>query len=398
MPALSLDSEKITGYRPILAGVLLYMIAPLGMTLVPLVVGAAATHLGFSSSEVGYLASADLAGLAVVSASAAFWIRKLSWHLIAVTSLAVIICGNILSIASDSFLMLCLARFITEMGSGAIFSLALVTLGGTKTPDRFFSFGIGMTIVLSVIVFVWFPALIASDGIEVIFVFHGLVAAIVIPGVFWLPKGIVVDEAAGTAVPLRDYYPLFLCFIGFSCFMVAEGGVWSYVERIGANTGLSPDFVGQALAATQVASLCATVFSSWLSIRFGRTWPIGLGMVCFLFSLYLMQIPDANWYLIGACLSQFAWIFVLPYLLLMCVELDPSGRFYVLATAFKMGGFSLGPAIVATFIHNGSATQAAVPDFSVVGWVGAVFLVLSLALILPLAGRIDKKKRSREVD
>ena len=398
MTAMSRATDKITDYRPIGAGIFLYMLAPLGMTLIPLVVGAAATDLGFSDSEVGYLASADLAGLAVVSASAAFWIRKLSWHLVAGAALAVIILGNLLSVAADSFTSLCVARFITEMGSGAIFSLALVTLGETKTPDRFYSFGIGMTIALSVGVFVWFPSLIAIYGIDTIFIFHGVVAAIVIPGIFWLPKAVGIASQSGSGAQLKDYVPLFLCFIGFGCFMVAEGGIWSYIERIGAGSGLDADYVGQVLAATQVASLAATMLSSYISIRFGRVWPIGLGMFGFLISLYLVQIPTADGYLIGACLSQFAWVFVLPYLLLLCVELDPSGRFYVLTTAFKMSGFALGPAIVATLIHTGGQAQDAVQtvtqDFSVVSWVGTIFLSLSLVLLLPLARRLDRRVSS----
>lgn len=91
-------------------------------------------------------------------------------------------------------------------------------------------------------------------------------------------------------------------------------------------------------------------------------------------------------YLLGVCLSQFAWIFVLPYLMAMCVQSDPSGKYYVLITAFKMGGFSMGPAAVATFISGdgvGSSLVAA-------SWVGAVFLLLSLVIALPMSLRFDK--------
>ena len=383
---------KIADFRPASAGIILYMLAPLGMTLIPLVVGAAVTDLGFTDSQAGYVASVDLAGLTVTSASAAFWIRRLSWHLVAGVSLLVIVLGNILSIQSDSFLALCFARFVTQMGSGAIFSLALVTLGETKTPDRFFSAGIGMTIALSVVVFIWFPGLIATNGIDTIFIFHALMAIVIIPALFWLPKSVAIDSSAKLGGGLKDYAPLFVCFIGFSCFVLAEGGVWSYIERIGANSGLENEFIGQALAASQVASLAASIFSSYISIRYGRAWPIGLGMVFFLVSLIFIQVPNANWFLFGACLSQFAWIFVLPYLLLMCVELDLSGRFYVLTTAFKMGGFALGPAIVASLIKTDVSTQVAATDLTVVSWTGVVFVVLSIVLTLPLALRQDKIK------
>ncbi len=389
MSTSTFELDKISDARAIAAGILLYMLAPLGMTLIPLTVGAAATDLGFTNSEVGYLASVDLAGLAFVSVTAAIWVRRYSWHTIALTSLIVIMVGNGLSIVSDSFTTLCIARFITEMGSGGIYALALVTLGETRTPDRFFSYGIGSTIAVSVAVFLWYPALIAQYGIDVIFLSHIFLAAAVIPVVFWLPKFVEVQAAPTTEGDDRNLIPLIICFIGFSCIMLAEGGLWSYVERMGSSYGLDADYVGEVLATTQVASFIAAMLASTFGARYGRTWPIVLGMAAFLLSLYLLLIPDATLFMIGACLSQFAWIFVLPFMMAMCVELDTSGRYYVLITAFKMAGFSLGPAIIATFLGVGGMDQ----DFAIVSWVSGFFLVLSLILYLPLAIKLDGERQ-----
>jgi hypothetical protein len=179
---------------------------------------------------------------------------------------------------------------------------------------------------------------------------------------------------------------MLLCFVAFAFFMMAEGGIWAYVERIGAQAGLAADFVGQSLAASQVASFIAALMASALSIRLGRTLPIVGGMTLFLISLYFLQLPTANMYLLGVCLSQFAWIFVLPYLMAMCVQSDPSGKYYVLITAFKMGGFSLGPAAVATLISGGDTG----PGLVAASWVGAGFLLLSLLIAAPISMRFDK--------
>ena len=281
------------------------------------------------------------------------------------------------------------------MGSGGLYALALVSLGETKTPDRFFSFGIGLTIALSVGVFLWFPALIELHGIDVIFVFHGAVALAITPVLFWLPKYASSEPMQKGAADAVNLKPLLVCFFAFACFTLAEGGVWSYVERIGAGAGLATEYVGEVLAWTQVASFFAALLASWLSIRLGRSIPVCGGMLAFMLSFYLLQMPDETSYLIGACLSQFAWIFVLPYLMLMCVELDRSGRYYVLITATKMGGFALGPAIIATLMVTGEATQSVdaglgLQDFVIVSWIGGIFVLISLVLFLPLAIRLDK--------
>lgn len=380
-------AETITDFKSIGAGVMMYMLAPLGMTLIPLLVGAAATDLNLSDSQVGYLASADLIGLAITAVTAAFWIRKISWQIIAMTCIGVIALGNLFSVLADSFLQLCIARFITEVGSGGIFSLALVTLGDTRNPDRYFALGIGMTIALAVGVFLWFPALIPDYGMDIIFLFHGLVAVMVFPLLFWLPKQKGRKSDTTELKGVSNFTPLLVCFIAFACFTIAEGGVWSYVERIGAAAGFSAEYVGQVLASTQVVSFITALAASALSTRFGRALPIGFGIGCFMLSLYLLLTGDPAVYMFAACLSQFAWIFVLPYLLLMCVELDPSGRFYVMTIAFKMGGFALGPALIASMLQG--------DGFAAVSWVGGVFLVISLVLAVPLAMSLDRGRSSR---
>lgn len=378
--------EKITDNRAIVAGLLLYMLAPLGMTLIPLMVGAAVTDLGLSDSEVGYLASIDLMGLAFISITAMLWVRRYSWHLIARLSLIVIVVGNLLSIWAESFTAISAARFLTEMGSGGIYALALVTLGETKSPDRSYSFGIASTIAVSVAIFLWFPSFIGRYGIDFIFAFHIVLALLILPAIRWLPTSVSIDPQRGDAGTGGSVPLMLLCFVAFAFFMMAEGGIWAYVERIGAQAGLAADFVGQSLAASQVASFIAALMASALSIRLGRTLPIVGGMTLFLISLYFLQLPTANMYLLGVCLSQFAWIFVLPYLMAMCVQSDPSGKYYVLITAFKMGGFSLGPAAVATLISGGDAG----PGLVAASWVGAGFLLLSLLIAVPISMRFDK--------
>ena len=76
--------------------------------------------------------------------------------------------------------------------------------------------------------------------------------------------------------------------------------------------------------------------------------------------------------------------------MLLCVELDPSGKYYVLTTAFKMGGFAVGTAVVATMLTG--------YGFIVVSWIGGVFMSLCLMLLAPLAYRLDKSPIPYSID
>lgn len=380
-------------YQPVVVGILLYMVAPLGMTMLPLLVGAATTQLGFSDSQAGYLASIDLLGIVLAAVTAPFWIHRISRKKLALIAVALLVVGNLYSMLATGFIELSCARFVAEVGSGIAFSLSLAVLGERKNPDRFFSLGIGSTISLAVLVFLWLPGFITQYGFSTIFVAHLFITLVVGLFIRWLPS--YGSRYKTTKVPLNvpiktGYRGLLICFAGFFCFTVVEGGVWSYIERIGDYHGLSASYIGNVLAITQVISVIASIASTVLSTKYGRLFPVMFGGVTFLASLYLIQQEQSWLYLLGACMSQFAYIFTLPYLMLLCVELDPSGKYYVLTTAFKMGGFAVGPAVVATMLTGNG--------FIVVSWIGGVFMSLCLMLLAPLAYRLDKSPIPYAID
>ena len=363
---------------------MMYMLAPVGMSLIPLLVGAGSDNLGLTQKQAGFLATADLAGIAVAAVICTVWIRKWSWRPLAVGGITIIVLSNLVNIWVESYALLCLLRFITEIGQGIIFSLAMVSIGDTAKPDRYFSFGIGLTVFISIGFFLLLPGLIQLYGLPVIFITHALVALAILPIVSWLPARALplpqVAESAHVSV-----IPLFIVMVAFMFFMAAEGGLWAYMERIGNSADFTPEFVGQALAVTQVASVIGALLASALSTRLGRILPIAAGNVLFIIAMFMLLGEGAATYVVAVCLTQFCYIFVAPYLLLICVELDPTGRLYVLSIAFKLGGMSLGPSIVAQFLTPGS--------YSAVSWVGSVFLVITLILIMPLALRLDRNQR-----
>ncbi len=370
----------------------MYMLAPLGMTLVPLLVGAAASDFGFSASQVGFLATADLAGIAVASITAPFWMHRFTWVQIGLASIVIVVSGNIASLFISNYPVLCLVRFVTELGSGGLFSLALVTLGTLPNPDRYFSMGIGLTIGLSVGIFLWLPEIISQNGISALFILHGVVAFAILPSLYWLRDERTSQETRASATrSSRSYIGLFICFAGFSFFTLAEGGVWSYIERVGTSFGLTAEYVGDVLAVTQAVSFVAAIASTGVSTRIGRTLPIALGILAFLVGLIMLLWAQDQYFLIAASLTQFGYIFVMPYLLLLSIEMDPSRRFYVLTTAFKMGGFAAGPAIIAFFL----AGQSGATNYDIVSWVGIGFLVASFLIIVPMAWMLDRQAKAR---
>lgn len=362
--------------KEVFAGIICYMLAPFGMGLLPLLGGAAVDRFALSATEVGFLGTSDLAGIAVSCVLSVFWVGKVSLRKAAWVSVMILLFGNVLSMAANSFTSLCAARFIAELGSGGMFSLALVTLGNSSHPERFLSLGIAATLVSAAPVYLFLPEFITSMGIEVVFAAHLAVIVFALAWVHWLPVAPLsrtVQASEGQA----NYLPLAFCFLALFCLTVIQGGVWTYLERIGNAAGLSPDFIGNALALTQFTSLAGALATSVLGTKFGRMLPLTLGVVALVISFYLFQLDAGSAYVTAACTTQFCYVFCLPYLMSLCVENDPSGKFYVLTNVFKLVGMAVGPAIIALFISG--------ENYFVVSVVGSIFAILCLifsALVL----------------
>ena len=362
--------------REVFAGIVCYMLAPFGMGLLPLLGGAAVDRFAISGTEVGLLGTSDLAGIAVSCVLSVFWVGKVSLRKAAWASIAVLLVGNMLSMVADSFTTLCAARFITELGSGGMFSMALVTLGNSSHPERFLSLGIAATLASSVLVYLFLPEFISSIGINVLFSAHLVVIVFAMVWVHWLPV-MPVSKAVQASGTQANYLPLVFCFLALFCLTIIQGGVWTYLERIGNAAGLTPDYIGNALAMTQVTALAGSLATSALGTRFGRLLPLTLGMVSLVISFYLFRLNGGLAYMTAACITQFCYVFCLPYLMSLCVENDPSGRFYVLTNVFKLVGMAVGPAIIALFLRG--------ENYFVVSVVGSVFAGLCLvfsALVL----------------
>lgn len=376
--------------KEVFAGIVCYMLAPFGMGLLPLLGGAAVDRYGISGTEVGLLGTADLAGIAVSCVLSVFWVRKVSLRKAAWLSIAVLMVGNMFSWMADTFTTLCAARFITELGSGGMFSLALIVLGKSSNPERFLSLGIAATLASSVIAYLWLPEIIATSGIGVVFIAHLVVVVFAMFWLNWLPlKPASTTERSREEQSAANYLPLIFCFLSLFCLTIVQGGVWTYLERIGNAAGLSPDYIGNALAMTQVASLAGSLLTSLLSTRFGRLLPISLAMASLLLAFYLFTRHGAMPYVIAACITQFCYVFCLPYLMSLCVESDPSGKFYVLTNVFKLVGMASGPAVIALFLQG--------DNYLVVSIVGAVFTGLCLLFSAVVIAGTNAEKGTQKV-
>lgn len=188
-------------------------------------------------------------------------------------------------------------------------------------------------------------------------------------------------EGGGGLPPARGFVALAACFL-FLAFIV---GVWVYAEPLSKQAGHPPSVVGTAVSlslAFQVAGgAAATVLAGRL-----RWFPTLL--VCTLLDLALLaafaSLPAPVMFLAASAAFGFIWLFLMPFLVPMTIEADPSRRAAVLLGGAQLLGGSLGPLMASLVVSDTDARGALA--FGVICLVAGFALVAGLHL-RPARGR-----------
>ena len=111
-----------------------------------------------------------------------------------------------------------------------------------------------------------------------------------------------------------------------------ETAAWSFIERLGAESGFDPVTVGNILSLSLGAAVLGSLLLAWISERFGFFLP--LLFACLLFFAGLVGIfvstTDVVLYALGACLVMFSVGFGIPIPLATTAKLDHDGRYVIL--------------------------------------------------------------------
>lgn len=356
----------------IASAALLLIVAGAIWLIMPVYMGAAADSLQLDESEIGSLAAADFAGLALASLLAPLWIRRVNWRVASSIGLSFMLLGNTASVYADSFNVLAVLRFATEFAGGAVASVALASLADTTRTDRNFALAIAAQTVFGTVALLGLPYLVGRWGVDSVFVSLVVVTLLVFLSVPYLTR-----QGRAHTVPSagskRTVLLPFLGLIGMMLFFSNIGAIWAYIERIGAAAGLLATYIGQALAISNVVALIGALTAAFVGDRFGHLRPLMMVAVLQLAAVGLLGVRlDAMTFVLALSVYGFFWNFAIPFQMTATANADPSGRLIVLATAFQGAGAALGPGLVALLIRPGS--------FSAVYLVAAVCSVICLLL------------------
>ena len=362
--------------RLLLSAMLLVVIGMAVFIVQPGFVQGLVEYAGFDDRQAGYIASAEMFGIALATIIMTVLASHINWHRICYGALVIVFTGNLISVTITDFGAFSTVRFVIGIGSGALISLGYAIVGLTDNPDRNFGYMIVLVLVYSALVLLAMPLAYGLVGMSSMLVFFAILGLTGLPLVANLPtsgrKHTGVQDA-GTALSknLR-----LLALTAILAYFLAQGVVWSYLFLIGTAGGGTEQQVATGLTISQFLGIAGAFTAALLGMRFNRIVILTLGTLGGIVPLmFLFGLMGALVYGIAVGVFNYAANVMTPLLFAIIAGLDRTGRMVVHAVALQMLGLAIGPALSALVISPG--------DYSNVNLLGMILFALSLACIAP---------------
>lgn len=386
-PARSADNP-----RELTAMAGLGVIGSLGtFSFLPLVVSQAIAGLGLDPSAAGLLATAEMAAGGVATFLASFVVHRIDRRRIALLGLILIVAGSAISEGISHFGVMVFGRLVTGVGEGSLIAAVIASMAGTRLPERNFGlWTIANMVAASLLLYAIMPAVAASWGLTGVF---GAYLCLALPGfalLAWYPDDTPVPRAATTPAAATSASRLgagvCLCLTAILLSHLAHGGIWAYMQRFGAASGISAAVTTRALGYAAFAGLLGGALVTLLGTRWGRALPNAAALVLSAASALLVTTGRTPGTFVTAAMCFYlAWVFGLPYLMGIIAALDPQGRAATLGIVMQNVGLAAGPA--------GAGALAAGLQYRAVALVGLGLYLLALLITVPLAYRVDRDPR-----
>ncbi len=375
-------SKMAKGTLPAL--VTIGVMAVTSLYLQPLLVGGMISDRGFTEQQAGFIASADLAGMALASFIALAWLTRIGWRVAALFGLATMALANAATTAVFSAELFAVVRFVSGFGGGTLLAIAMVGIGHSEHADRNYAILLVCQLLFGTLGLWALPFLLAGFGLNGAYWLLALLAVLVTAVTAAIPTIRAREASATGTVPAQTWLACSAVLLAILLFFVEQNAVWAYSERIGNAAGLSAEYIGFSLGLANLMGLVGAALVAWLGTRFGRLLPLCVVTVVQIVCLGVLvgQMGDRT-FLAGMMLLAFAWNVIIPYQLGILAEIDASGRMLALAATVTGVGLALGPGAGAMVLRG--------EDYSSINVLAGVLAIAILVLVLPALLQIRRK-------
>ena len=376
---------QINRYPTIASAMWMTVVGTLGILFLPLIVTGLIDDLGLTKQQAGYLAAAEMAGVAIMSGSGVIWVRRVDWCNVASLACAVLVAANFLSASINTFAPIFLARFAVGATSGVLLAIGLACHSDGKNADRIFGYWVACQMTVSSIGYLSLPIVRSAWGVGGLFVAFAVLSVTAFVSICFMPRrGIArpsVDATQGIMAVGN-----FLALFGALLFFMAQGGIWAFVERLGISSQLTTTEISFALTISSYFGIVGGLARNWIATLIGSSGPFYFVMAGQFTMLFLFAAEPGNLlFAVAVCMLQFFWAMGMASLLAGLNMIDDSGRLILLMMAIAKVGYSIGPALMGWLIFG--------DDYDLMLITSGILVGVGIIICVVLVNRKSMQKR-----
>jgi len=360
MPARRLSISAASDRASIAAYALMLGVGTLVYNVLPVFLGAAADSLALSHGQTGFLGSAHLLGFGGMPVTTPLWIHRLCRRRVACVASLFSVIAFLSCALCPTFGVLLVASVVSGMAGGVLFSLSMLGLGEAQNNERAFAVGQTVAVLLAAICVWTMPTLVilrwGFGGVALELAAVEFAVACFAPW-FLLTRPRAVDSSGLPDRTRRStqLIPVFTAMVGFGFYCLGLAGLWSFLERIGKDAGLSPLVVANAFSIDKIMVLLVCVLTLWQANHLGRRLPLIIscgGMI--LATLMLAAFRGPLPYIVAVSTFGVFWAYGFPFQASIITTADRHGRYASLVPAFIGAGSTMGPVVAGMAVSDGS--------------------------------------------
>ena len=375
------------------------------MVGIPVISTAWVELLGFSESQVGRVAGADLGGLALGSVLSSLVMARWNRRGLALLGLVIAITANGLGMFYTGYEAVLWLRVLAGLGSGIITAVAVTTLGGSSRPARaynlmLFCFAFSQAAELQVL------PMLSMNGIYWAFIISFI---LVIPFLRYIPAGPVEqvaeplkehspsdvendDSIKAAVLPTPPSYLPWLCLAAIFFTYINIGTYWTYIELASLSAGIDGDWVGRLLVLVSLGSLVRCLVATVISHRFGLAKPllVSLSIMALIVALLVFEIAKPQ-LLISLCLFNLLWIFIDVYQMGTVAVIDRAGTYAALMPGAQGLGQIVGPNLAASLLAMGAGYSAVFAMCAIAAVIGMLIYLLMYIKVRHVVPELARK-------
>jgi|TARA_B110000211_G_scaffold219407_1_gene265125 predicted MFS family arabinose efflux permease len=349
-------TEKTSQRRDVAAASVVSAAGAAIFLILPLIVGTATVSWQLNSEKAGLIASSYFLGYLLICLSTVFWIYKVDWRHVSLVGFSLLGGGLVVSAFAQDYMILLGGMFVSGIGGGGLFALALCIIAQTENPDRYFGVKLVAEQLLGVALLFSLPLLIAAGyGFSEVILATGCVLTALGIASFWVPRETDVSlELEGDDTKRAvSLLPLWIGLAALFVYFSGLSAVWAFAERIADGNGIDTVTIGRGLSFGLFGGGLGALAAALLGDRFGRTLPLALSALILAAVMWVYNAEFSGFtFAVATFFFSGAWNYSLAYQMGIVASVDVSGRFAVTMSAALALGAAVGPALAGMLVQQ----------------------------------------------